>query len=1667
MPSDSTNQPSPLPIPNAAPSSGNRQPSCEPVPTETLMPVDDLSAAGKEQLRQLKLLDANQKSLALLFAGLPTFDSVINNLLVSSIKKKIPERKLRPSLLEHIDPDHCYVNHFAIDSNGGRTLTHSQSFTDVMRSSLKTDTPPTYTAGGVGFYIRPDTVDEADSIFSSPADSKILQAMASAFYIAGPTTNETVRQQLRDDLSLFRNSERWAGVLDRADSSTVQAVFAHLLSRRFLHLCDLYKADRKPAASAGERTQRAEDDRLLDIISTHPSMLDRGRLQRAPIPHVYAVMLDTGRATPQQWPAAMVIKQTERQRLFLYSLEGGLQRFPSFEAMTAAVSPLYDGQARTILNISSELSGHVFEVAASDLFQRQSAALEKFLSTPIDGTMALEAFAQQAEEALSLPVLSLSGPLAVRRLTRVENNRPVFYASATPSEQATYRRLEAQVFQGVYELSGRVQTLVQFTQEKIKQYLKQTLHPAIKPDPERTQVTLSFGNKANPRQSRTISLTQLMLDNLRSPDYPEAMSEVSTVYLVDQHCQRIRHPDNDVLITLTGSELARMAKSLDVGGNYEILLREEMNKPHYKAVWQAAYLANLKFKGYEAGLRGDSVFKATGLDTTANPSKLQKRVLLWLAVVLKSPVAEARAQVFGRRVHVHGLLLGGSVGAGGQHGTMGNALSVDGALIFTDQLGPEINGPVGVYFPDSPDGDDFQEFSDLGEGVGELLLQEKWQAYFRSRISAPDADELKGSSAQRRGRPLIRGCLITGDLLETLHRAYVNFHSAHADHLSNSNLDVRRHHAARVFMVTVDILLEVAGVLAVPGVQLLKRAVRTGSFVLRSGVVPRDLDTLVFIDKVANRLGQGRAHGWTFPSRGQASFLAVKARQHADEALAGLPLEDAIYHRYAVKDTVPIRGLAPDAQGFYRPRLNNDGTAQVYVRQPDGTVFRVHDHTKMTATEATIVDPLTGLNIRSSGVMRSTVARMPNGEWRAVGFGQGGGKRPSRTPPPSGPSKPKVPALTDPGIADAVRTLGNWDNEVMDLVPSIITRVPSWPQNRSLLIIDEMSAGRAWSVRYTPGRDERIYPSSVHPDRASTDVVLRRTGQNHYSLVLGNRVMEIPANGDCFFNAVARGLNDGRLQGDFSIRGLRDVAADYIDQHPEIHDYLAPQVSGIRRALVDNAPMLEQLLGKAAVLDLAQIIHGGPNPHHLFQPIMKYLRSYAEASMRDYLKQARSAMLPSEMLQRITRHFSPRTPGQLIQSDFPFYLVNEDDLIKFFDDILLDPVVEKEILELMNNEYLMLSQDVLHIMLEYGLLARDLTDFHPRNLMAYIRFDPALHGEMSEEQLDELVGNAYLIDRDDLKDVQRRLERETGKFVNDDARLMDQYIYYDRAEDLADLLRAALIRFPDLLTRAETVLQSPVIASNLGGMLPLSIMSQWIRDPSLTDERLRLIAAYTTTRYTEVVITGDIDVSWMRAFDDDNVRDIIFHQQTLVNFMRLSGGVRGNLMDSDLPAVARLFSTPGNPPSNSRVALLLQTPAVWSSIHNMAGITAEGARSLWDDLIGVQYSDDLIRETLQRPGSLASESAFAGTLVDSLLNEEARAHQLLLETYAVSHGEAQQLLRRFRFSGNRAEHSRLSFARYLSHHGKIPEWAWQYANEGVTPESLGRFLAKRRPPQAK
>ncbi|WP_256578323.1 dermonecrotic toxin domain-containing protein [Pseudomonas sp. A25(2017)] len=1609
-----------------------------------------LRGQENEQLKQIALLDANQVKLARLFAGLPTFDAVIKGSLVEAIHAKIARRKFRATLQENIDPDHCYVNGFSTDSSGKRLCTVSQSFTEVMWHGLLTDTAPVYTSADVGFFNRPGSTDEESSFFAIPVEKQILSAMEAVFYIANPTTNEKLKRQFHEALALFRNKKN-----DADSPATAQETFAHLLSRRFQLLSDLYKADRNPAQPTDSvNARQREEDRLLDIITTHPSKAQRNTLLRAPVPNVYAVMLDMDTAASQKWPAAMVIKRTDQAPLFLYSMERGIQRFDSFQDMVKKVLVVHAGHQRTIRDISTELSGDVFEVAASELLQLQSNALEAVLNAPENETVALRTFAQRTEDALRLPTLSLAGALAIRQQTLIENNRPHFYTTATLSEQTRYRRLEQDVLQAVSDLGDGIQTLHQFTRQKIQQYLQRTLHHAIKPDPDKTMVTLAFAKGANPRQSRITSLTQLILDNLRPRQYPNAMREVMAVHLVDKDGKRIRHPVSGLLMTLKGRELATMATSIDAGARYETLLRAQMNKPDYKAAWQKAYTASMKFKGYETLLRGDEIFKVTRLDKAFEPPKVKKLVTLWLDAVLQSPEAKTRPQVMGKNVQVHGLLLGGSVGAGGQHGTMGNAVSVDGALIFSDQDGPDIKGTVGVYFPDSPDGEDFHEFANLADGVGGLLRQEPWQDYFRSRICAVNPEEIK-----HRGRPLIRASVITGDLLEALHRAHVDFHSAYADHRSNSNADIRRETAVRMVMVAMEVFMDLAGMLLIPGFQILRRAVKTGLLVARTGAVPMDLDTLAFVYRVANHGGQELAAGATVPVRGQSSFLAVTARQSQGDALAGLPLEAALYNRYAVTDTSLLRGLAADAQGFYRPTLNSvagGSSRPVYIQQPDGTVFRVHAHTRLNATEATLVDPGTGSSIRSSGVMRSTVARMPDGEWRAVGFGQGGGKRPAGSSPQPGPSEPKVPALS-PRASELVRTAGHWDNDIMDLVPSVMTRLPSWPQNRSLLIMDEITAGSSWSVRFTPGQYERFYPMSQHPDRSPTDIVLRRTAENHYSLILGRRVVGIPADGDCFFNAVARGLNEGQAQEAFTMQGLRNAAADYIDGHPEISHFMMPPASGLQLALSDIAPWLQELLEEAALSDLTRIVYNAPNPHRLFQPVLDYLDRHANSLGRRTLDAARDAILPPEMLQEIGHHLSVRSPERLMPSSAPFYTQETQSLSRFFEDVLLGPIDDLHLTDLLNNEYLQLSQDVIHIMLEYGIRAPQLTDHHPRNELAYVKYNETLHGHLDDDQLDDLLEGAELVDQADLNEVKQRYQRESGVTINDDAELMNQFMYYDRVEDTIDLLSVALERFPDLQRRANLLLRSTVISSNLGGMLPVNVLARWLRDPKLSETRLGIIAEYANTRYTEVIDDGTISIDWMQPFDDQNLNSIVRQQDSLTRFVEFLGWVQSN---AETPAVVGLFSSSGQVVSNIRVSILLNTPNIFNLLQRFP---RNHAIQIWEDLVGPYFSDATVRAALRQPGSLRSELDIARALRVGLGGDGARANQIIRDSLGVGQRQAQQYLYNFEFPAYRLGHRLLDFALYVEGYMAVPDWAWQYLRQGVTRETLQPFGAKKKP----
>ena len=1652
MPFDSSNQADTSSLP-----SGTQPPNDEAlVQTNVDTQERAFSVQEQEQRRLLGRLEDNQAELARLFAALPTFDTVVQGLLVSTIKVGIDEHQFRTPPPSDLDPDHCYVNHFTVDSRGARTLTSSQSFTELQRDGLLTDAPPTFTLGGLGFFSRPDSVDEADSLFVSAVDTRILRTMEAAFYIATPTTQDRVKRQFREALARFR-TKHWNGSPDSITPVTREAAFADLLLIRFQHFFDLYKADRSPAAqlTQGERILRAEEDRLLDIITTHPSRADRSRLMRAPIAHVYAVTLEMGAEAYQTWPAAMVIKRVDRPALFLYSMERGLLRFDSFQQLVNKVQPLYKGQARTIRDIASELSGHVFEGAAAELLQIQSTALEAALNAPGNATVAVSVFAKQVEDALSLPMLSLVGPLLFRVATHLENNRPNFYKTATLLQQAHYRRLEGRVMGAAYQLGDGIQTLEQFARQKVRGYLQQTVHTGIAPDPDKTRITLFSGKSVDPRNSRVTSLTQLMLDNVRSPQYPNAMREISTVYLVDKQGERIRHPATGAPITLAGDELARMATTLDVGGNYEILLRKELNKPGYKAAWQAAYLANMKFKRYEATLRGSDVFRVDVLDKTLKPPKPRKQLALWLRAILESPSAEARPQVSGRQVHVYALLLGGGVGVGGQNGTMGDAVSIDGALIFTDQDGPVIKGTVGVYFPDSPKGQDLHEFSDLSDGVTGLLQQEEWQTYFRSRIASADQEEIKKLLGQHRSRPLIRGLLITGDFLEPHHRAHVNFHSAYADHRSTSNREIRRQTALRVGMAAVESVLDLVGLLFTPGFRLLKSAVETGYRAFRTGI-PMDLKTLLRVHNLASRKGRRPVHGVVLPLRGQPSAVAPHQRQ--GETSMGLPLEEALYRRYAVTDASLIQGVSADAQGFYRPAITDSVTGSVtrpvYVRQPDGTVFRVHDHTRLNATEATLVDPSTGLSIRSSGVMRSTVARMPDGEWRAVGFGQGGGKRPGETSPQPGPSKPKRPAMSSRAVSDLVRTPGIWDEDVVDLIPAIMTRLPSWPQNRSLLIMDEIVPERDWSVRFTPGQVESVYPMSVHPDRASTDIVLRRIAQNHYSLILPGRVETFDPDGDCFFNAIVLGLSEGQAQGAFSMQGLRNAVANYIDQHPELSPYLPVPQTATQRALLDRAPSLKELLGRDAFRDLTRIVHGDPNPHHLFQPTLNCLRRYADHWGRAVLDRAQDAIFPPEILQAIGRHLSPRAPGPLDRWYAPLSTQERLSLRSFLEDVLLEPVQNRYIDALLDDRHLALSHSQIHIMLEYGVTSGELSWNYPINEDSYVLFDEAIHGHLDEDELEEFLDGASLVTRDDLDELADNIRRITGRHVDDDAELLGLLIDFNSADRTRDLYRMALARFPALRRRAAILLESPIISWTLGDRLSVALFASWLRNPALSDARLRVIARYADTRYQELLKETDLDIDWMTPFDDRNVQDVFTHREALTGLMRFLNGASGAVGDVDMPAVAGLFRLLGHPLSNSRVALLFNAPGLWDAIQRFPQVQAQ---QIWSELIGPYFTDVTIQRVLGQTDALSSELNFARALGAGLSAADARANQIVRNLFGLGQSRAQQYLYNFDFPTDRLGHSRLDFALHLESHLTVPEWAWQYAREGVTPDSLRPF----------
>lgn len=584
----------------------------------------------------------------------------------------------------------------------------------------------------------------------------------------------------------------------------------------------------------------------------------------------------------------------------------------------------------------------------------------------------------------------------------------------------------------------------------------------------------------------------------------------------------------------------------------------------------------------------------------------------------------------------------------------------------------------------------------------------------------------------------------------------------------------------------------------------------------------------------------------------------------------------------------------------------------------------------------------------------------------------------------------------------------------MDLVPSLMTELADWPRHRALLILDEISAGRGWSVRYSPGQAQVTHPTVRHPERSVSDVVLRRTASNHYQMLRNRRWEDVPADGDCFFNALAGALGDGGPPDGLTGQNLRARVADHIDQHPQVADYVVSRRTPVQQALFEVAYPLEGILGHPAFTALTRIVNGqsyesqlasamantpgliddwpdtarqlitrrtqnrgvlpvdvmpGLEAHlvplGLFRPAIHYLNNIAnwpsDRRNRQLLSTTSTgeARLPSELLQIIAAYLPSRNPTLGVFD-------RDRDIRAFLDNSLLPGPDRSQgldrLLQRFARCYIWPSNDVLYILLEYGLTVQALTDHYRA-----IGFDEA--GDPLEPGQDEI--DRFLDDY--LAFFERYPGRDRNDLFADREELLSSWRGHDAGQRSVALLREGLGRFADLLARADIVLRSDVFSFHLGWSVGLEELANLIRNPRLSNARLRIISDYLETRAGEMQEREIVDTQWMRPFDDHNLRNIVARalnqhrhpadrafSDTLLEFVAYVS--EQALSDAfAMSYVTAVFTPASGRLSNSRVALLLGTPDLFTTL---SGHPRAVAQTLWDLLISPEYSDETIGPAL-------------------------------------------------------------------------------------------------------
>lgn len=139
-------------------------------------------------------------------------------------------------------------------------------------------------------------------------------------------------------------------------------------------------------------------------------------------------------------------------------------------------------------------------------------------------------------------------------------------------------------------------------------------------------------------------------------------------------------------------------------------------------------------------------------------------------------------------------------------------------------------------------------------------------------------------------------------------------------------------------------------------------------------------------------------------------------------------------------------------------------------------------------------------------------------------------------------------------MTTAIACAGSWNNQMGDIVPQLITRLPNWPAERAL-VIHAVDKSNETVHYYTASQEE--HGAAANRLATAHDVHIRLSA-GHYDAIVGEQadaVRSIVGDGDCFYNAVLTALSahDRQQARELGAHAdaLRAQMVRYVRMHPQ------------------------------------------------------------------------------------------------------------------------------------------------------------------------------------------------------------------------------------------------------------------------------------------------------------------------------------------------------------------------------------------------------------------------------------------------------------------------------------------------------------------------------------